>query len=94
MTRDQGKLKIRIKYCGGCNPRYDRVALVKQIEERLSGKASFVATDSNGISLVLAVVGCSVACADLTPFAGQEIRVITCLEDAELFIRDLEARAS
>ncbi len=94
MTRDQGKLKIAVKYCGGCNPNYDRVALVKQIEESLSGKAAFVATDSNGISVVLAVVGCSIACADLTPFRGLAVRIITCPEDAERFIRDLEATAS
>jgi hypothetical protein len=93
MRRNDKQLKIRVKYCGGCNPNYDRVALVKQIEERLSGKASLVATDSNGISLVLAVVGCSIACADLSPFRGLEVRVITCLEDAEPFIRDLEATA-
>ncbi len=94
MKQDQGQLKIRVKYCGGCNPNYDRVALVKQIEERLNGKAAFVATDSNGISVVMAVVGCSIACADVTPFRGLETRIITCPEDAELFIRDLEATAS
>ena len=94
MKRKGKQLKIRVKYCGGCNPNYDRVALVKQIEGRLTGKASLVATDSNGISLILAVVGCSTACADLSPFRGLEVRVITCLEDAELFIRDLEATAS
>ncbi len=94
MKQGQGQLKIRVKYCGGCNPNYDRVALVGAIEARLSGKASFVATDSNGIAMVLAVVGCSTACADLSAFEGQEIRVITSLEEAELFIHDLAARAS
>jgi hypothetical protein len=94
MRRNDKQLKIRVKYCGGCNPRYDRVALVKRIEERLRGKASLVGAEDNGISLVLAVEGCSTACADLSPFAGQEIRVITCLEDAELVIHDLEASAS
>jgi hypothetical protein len=94
MKQDQGQLKIRVKYCGGCNPNYDRVALVKQIEERLAGKAALVGAEGNGIALVLAVVGCSIACADLAPFAGLEIRVITSPEDAELFIRDIEVRSS
>lgn len=94
MKRDQGQLKIRIKYCGGCNPNYDRVALVRQIEERLGDKVSLVGAESEGIDLVLAVMGCSTACADLTPFAGQEIRIITSPADAELFIRDIEARSS
>ena len=94
MKRKGKQLKIRVKYCGGCNPNYDRPALVKRINERLANRIALAEADDDGISLILAVVGCSVACADLTPFAGQEIRVITCLEDAELFIRDLEARAS
>ena len=94
MKRNDKKLKIRVKYCGGCNPNYDRVALVGAIETRLSGKASFVAADSNGIALVLAVEGCPIACADLSPFEGLEVRVITCPEDAELFICQIEARAS
>jgi hypothetical protein len=94
MKQDQGQLKIRVKYCGGCNPRYDRVALVKRIEERLSGKASLVGAEGNGISLVLAVEGCSTACADLRPFEGLEVQLITCPEDAEPFIHDIEARSS
>jgi len=91
MKGDDRRLKIGVKYCGGCNPRYDRVALVKRIEERLRGKASLVRADSDGISLVLVVEGCSTACADVSPFKGLEIRVITCPEDAELFIHYVEA---
>ena len=26
-------VKRAVKYCGGCNPRYDRVALVRQLEK-------------------------------------------------------------
>jgi len=94
MKRNDKRLKIRVKYCGGCNPGYDRLALVKGIAERLSGKVALVGSDSNGIALVLAVEGCPIACADLSPFEGLEVRVITCPEDAELFICQIEARAS
>lgn len=89
--RDGGQLTIGVKYCGGCNPTYDRVPLAKGVEERLRGKASLVRADSEGVSLVLVVAGCATACADLSPFEGLEVRVITCPEDAELFIRHVEA---
>lgn len=91
MKRDGGQLTIGVKYCGGCNPTYDRVALVKGIEERLRGKASLVRADSEGISLVMVVAGCATACADLSPFEGLEVWVITSPEDAEPFIRHIEA---
>jgi len=91
MMGDDGQLRIGVKYCGGCNPTYDRVALIKGIEERLRGKASLVRADSEGVSLVLAVEGCATACADLSPFEGLEVWVITRPEDAEPFIRHVEA---
>ena len=89
--RDGGQLTIGVKYCGGCNPTYDRVALVKGIEERLRGRASLVRADSEGVSMVLVIAGCATVCADLSPFEGLEVWTITCPEDAEPFIRHIEA---
>jgi hypothetical protein len=94
MKRDDKRLKIRVKYCGGCNPNYDRPALVKLIKERLGNRVALVEAEGDTISLVLAMEGCSTACADLSPFAGLEVRVITSPEDVELFIRHIEGRAS
>ncbi len=85
-------VKIGIKYCGGCNPGYDRVALVKQIEERLRGEVEFVSPESKGVALVLAVEGCGTACADLSAFQGLEIWKITNIEDAEKFMNEMRAR--
>jgi hypothetical protein len=94
MKRNDKQVKIRVKYCGGCNPNYDRPALVKRIKERLGNRLALAEAGDDGISLVLAVVGCATACADLAPFRGLEVRIITCLADAELFIHDLEASDS
>jgi len=87
--RDE-KIKIGLKYCGGCNPEYDRVALVRHIEERLRGKVEFFEPEHEGIELILAVEGCSAACADLSAFQGMKIRIITSIEDGERFIREIE----
>jgi len=82
-------LKIGIKYCGGCNPYYDRVALVKRIESRLQGKVEFVSAANDDVDLVLAVEGCNTACADLSSFDENKIRIITKTEDADDFIQDI-----
>jgi len=82
-------LKVGIKYCGGCNPYYDRVALVKRTERRLKGKVAFVSAADDDVDLVLAVEGCNTACADLSSFDGKKIRIITQLEDADDFIREI-----
>ena len=87
-------LRIGLKYCGGCNPTYDRVALVKRIEKGLQGKVEFVLAESEDADIVLAVQGCSTACADLSAFKGMEIRTITGIEEAERFVREVDERAT
>jgi hypothetical protein len=82
-------LKVGIKYCGGCNPDYDRVALVKQLESRLQGKVEFVSHENADLDLVLAVEGCKTACADLSSFDEKKIRMISQSEDAEGFIQEI-----
>ena len=84
-------IKVVIKYCGGCNPYYDRVALVKKLERRLRGKVEFVSANSDHIDLVLAVEGCNTACADLSSLEGKKIRVITRNEDAYGFIQEMSS---
>jgi hypothetical protein len=79
----QSRLKVAIKYCGGCNPDYDRVALAKYIEKSLLGKVEFVSAEDENIDLVLAVQGCKTACADLNAFKGIKSRFISKIEDAE-----------
>jgi hypothetical protein len=80
--------RVAIKYCGGCNPDNDRVALVKRIKENLNGKVEFVSPDDESIDLVLAVEGCKTACADLSAFEATKIRIISKIEDAEDFLQD------
>jgi hypothetical protein len=82
-------LKVGIKYCGGCNPGYDRVALADYIKKSLHGKAEFVSPDSEGIDLVLAVEGCKTCCADLGPFKGKPIHFVSQIEDAGRFLQKI-----
>jgi hypothetical protein len=79
-------LKVAIKYCGGCNPGYDRVALADYIKKSLHGRVEFVSLDSEVVDMVLAVEGCKTCCADLSSFEGRPIHFITRLEDAGKFL--------
>ncbi|MBN1880994.1 MAG: hypothetical protein JW885_02365 [Deltaproteobacteria bacterium] len=62
---------IVVKYCGGCNPLYDRVALVRRLEERLFGTARFVPAGGRECKgdLLLVVCGCHVRCAGTHEFS-------------------------
>lgn len=85
-------LRVGVKYCGGCNPEHDRVALVEQIKERLEGKVSFVPPESEGVDIILAVNGCRTACADLSGFRGIETWTVTGNEEGEEFVREIVER--
>ena len=83
------KPRVRIKFCGGCNPDYDRVGLAEGIKEALQGQVEWVSSDAETFDLVVAIQGCETACADLTEFQACEIHSLTCPEDAVAFIRDM-----
>jgi len=82
--------RIGIKYCGGCNPHFDRVALVRQIEERLEDSVVWVSPVDGEADLILAVQGCPTACADLSSLEGLKIWIITNRETGKRSIRALE----
>ena len=86
------KPRVRIKYCGGCNPNYDRVALVEAMKARLSGAVEWASSDTAPCDLVVAVQGCETACADLTAFDGYEIHHIKCPDDADQFAAQMHAK--
>lgn len=82
-------LKVGIKYCGGCNPGYDRVALADFVQKSLQGRAEFVPLDNAAIDLVLAIEGCRTCCADLSSFEGKQVHFIAQIEDAGRFLQKI-----
>ncbi len=90
MRDRQGKIKVGLKYCGGCRAGYDRVAMVDSIRERLAQEVEFVAADSEDAQMVLIVTGCSTACAKLEDVSGVPIHYITSAEDAERWMAEIE----
>jgi hypothetical protein len=86
----QGKIKVGLKYCGGCRAGYDRVSVVDSIRERLAQEVEFVDADSEDAQMLLIVAGCSTACAKLDNVGELPIRYITSPEDAERWIAEIE----
>ena len=56
---------IAVKYCGGCNPRYDRVKFVQDLQEDLLApgpECEFSGADTPDPDFVLVVCGCPASC--------------------------------
>jgi hypothetical protein len=81
--------RIGLKYCGGCNPLYDRVQAVVSVRKRLKDKIELVSYEDRDAEGTLVVTGCPTACVDLKPFVGHPIWVVTSLRDVERFVETM-----
>jgi len=59
-------MKLMIKYCGGCNPAYDRVDLVKQIVAQLKDECPDcqISYQNDAATHGLMICGCDACCID------------------------------
>ena len=85
-------LHCTVKFCGGCNPRYDRGAAYQQIRSALVDCAEFtLPVDGQQYDVLLILRGCT-GC----PYLYEEIdaahRVIcVCAEDIESCIQSIKS---
>jgi hypothetical protein len=65
-------MTVLLKYCGGCNPRYDRTALVEQLRQEFP-KVEFLYANSGltEADMVLVVCGCPVRCTSQDALHGR-----------------------
>ena len=63
------KKKIGIKYCGGCNPGYERVEMIERVQFRFNDRFLFLRHDEPDIEVLVLMNGCHRACAsqDVNP---------------------------
>lgn len=57
--------KFGIKFCGGCNPAYDRVELSNTIKNRMGDQIEWIAVDDPRAEKVLIICGCLTQCANV-----------------------------
>ena len=69
--------KVGLKYCGGCQPRYDRTAAVARMGQRFKDRIVFVRWDDPEAEAVLVICGCDVACADVQAIDRPLFRVVS-----------------
>jgi len=54
--------KIGIKYCGGCNPSYERVEMIQRVQSLLKDRFIFSVNDLQDLDVMVLVSGCPRAC--------------------------------
>lgn len=81
---------IGLKYCGGCNPDFDRVALFELISRRLENRVSFMTDNLHDADAILVIHGCRTACTNVVAFEGLTLYQIVQPADAWQFINEME----
>jgi 4-hydroxybutyrate CoA-transferase len=62
-------MKVGVKYCGGCNPRYDRGEFAKRLSSEFRGIIEFEnVQEDNKYDALLVISGCSSNCANYTGY--------------------------
>jgi len=80
------KTRIGIKYCGGCNPEYDRVKTAKMIANQLKDVAELVDYRNSDVDSYLLITGCKTACVDTAQLRDLPIVKVCNLAEVEQFI--------
>ena len=64
-------LEVGVKYCGGCNPRYDRTALAARLRASCPFARFTPAVPGEACDALLVLCGCTARCADRTGLSGR-----------------------
>ena len=69
-------MKVAIKFCGGCDPTYDRLDLFRKIESLAGASIEWRRVEEGGHEAVLLICGCPRACPkDELPHVGLLVSV-------------------
>jgi hypothetical protein len=68
--------RVGLKYCGGCNPSYERVEYVEALREAAGGRIEWVSADEGGFSSLLVVCGCDKQCVEMAEYERPGCRLI------------------
>jgi hypothetical protein len=61
---------VGVKFCGGCNPRYERGKAYESIKQLLQGEAEFViAEEGTEYDQLLVIGGCTNCCASFSQYS-------------------------
>jgi len=65
-------MKVGVRYCGGCNPRYDRGGVFQEIRDRLQDMDFEVAKEGVEYDALLVIGGCTSCCASYHQFTNRK----------------------
>ncbi len=75
--------RVGLRYCGGCNPCYDRTAAVRRLADTAPHCLLEPFSEGGCYDLILMVCGCLTACASPANLPGTPLFWIRCRDDLD-----------
>ena len=69
-------MRVSIKFCGGCNPNIDRVAVAEKVKIQLENLGIAVNYNDLNAEFIVYINGCKVSCASRQVAENQECAII------------------
>ena len=69
-------MTVNIKFCGGCNPRIDRVKIAEEIKNYLQLRGADVVYNKLEADFIVFISGCSASCASRGAASGQPAHTV------------------
>ncbi len=63
--------RTAVKFCGGCDPSFDRSEYWKAVKAQARGRIEWVSLEDRGYGAVLIINGCDTACLDRELESGE-----------------------
>lgn len=76
-------MKIGVKYCGGCNPSFDRKKAVERVLGDFKNMNIEAVNYLTAYDILLVVNGCARACADYETLKKDKVLFLNSLEDCD-----------
>lgn len=67
---------VGVRYCGGCNPHFDRPALLERLKKRLPALRFVPALSDTAYPAVVVLCGCPSRCAGVADLSVPEERLV------------------
>lgn len=64
-------MRVGVKYCGGCNPRYDRTALLERLRRDFPALEIGIHKEGAQPDFALVLAGCPASCVEHGGFNGR-----------------------
>ncbi len=82
-------MKVAIKFCGGCNPTYDRMEVFQLIQSLAGGSVEWLSMEDQSYEAVLLICGCASGCVEEEL---QHIPRLVCVRHNELCLEPVVAQ--